>query len=428
MNAMARETNPATGLDWLLRLRWLAVAGQLGIAAFTAWSLEIRLPLAIIAAGILATALVNLLVIRFRRRVTRITALMGGLIALDTCILSFLLYHTGGAHNPLTALYLLHVTLGAILLPAWAAWSILAQCAVGFGLLFLSPHELVSLTNETCCTDMSSHLQGMWFGMLISGSGIAFFVSRLSADLARQRRALDEARQLSHRGERFAALATLAAGVAHELATPLGTIAVVSADFERMSCEVCKNGECKADARLIRGEVERCRLILEKLSDRTTDGVGDPPQAMDLREIPRLLEPFLLAAHRGRLVHQSHLLAPVAWLPQAALLQSLAVLIKNACEASAPEQPVVLRVSQNPAELCFQVKDSGCGMSPEVADRAGEAFFTTKAPGIGMGLGLFLVRAFVDRMRGRLDIQTESGLGTAITLILPREREGSAHG
>ncbi|MDR1304579.1 MAG: ATP-binding protein [Verrucomicrobiales bacterium] len=417
-----KDQQPRLGLLWLTRLRWVALAGQLLVCALAWRVLHIALPLAVLTAGVGWMLASNLALEWCRRRRVRLpeARVCAALIFLDTLIMTAMFYWAGGARNPFTALYLMHITLAAILLPPWQAWLALAWCGLCYGLLFLSPHALQSSAGGTCCVSFDFHLQGMWLGLLLTGGFIALFVSRLSADSARRERELAQARQLSERSKHFASLATLAAGVAHELATPLGTIAVVSSDFERQICRVCQDGDYRADARLIRAEVERCREILEKLRDRTTQGVGEPFVPVPLAELPALLAPYLQAAHLARVDCRVEAGLGALLAPRTALLQSLAVLVKNACEADPGGGPVRLRVTAAAGgRLRFTVSDRGVGMDAETVERACEPFFTTKPAGQGMGLGLFLVRTLVARVHGDLSIDSAPGRGTTVNLEMP---------
>jgi len=108
-----------------------------------------------------------------------------------------------------------------------------------------------------------------------------------------------------------------------------------------------------------------------------------------------------------------------AVLPPGATSQALAALVRNALDATSAPQPVILSVTRAAGSLEFAVKDSGCGMSQEVLNRIGEPFFTTKAPGCGMGLGTYLVRVFAEQLGGRLVFESEQGKGTRALLQLP---------
>jgi two-component system sensor histidine kinase RegB len=100
-------------------------------------------------------------------------------------------------------------------------------------------------------------------------------------------------------------------------------------------------------------------------------------------------------------------------------VQALRGLLDNACDASAVESAVAMRVGHDRGDCRIEVRDSGAGMSHEVLARAGEPFFTTKDPGKGMGLGLFLAHALADRLGGRLELDSMPGRGTVARLMLP---------
>ncbi len=410
---------------WLIRLRWLALSGQLLICAFVYGILNFGLPWGILMGCFAFIAVTNGLLVYGKAAVEDRAAFFKPLIIVsDILVLTVMLYYTGGAHNPFTMLYLLHITLATILLPSFLAWSVVVFCGLCFAFLFNSDHMLVSTLGMTCCDDMGTHLQGMLAGTLITGGGIAYFVNRLSNALQAHRESLAKARESSEREQRFASLATLAAGVAHELATPLGTIAVISKDLERLACDVCGQRDCKADAHLIRQEVERCRSILEHLSQESVDKELNDPERITLREIPLLLQEYVPASLKERFRWEVTPREAVISLPIKALLRSLSILVKNACEASPGGQPVQLNIRLEADELLFQVKDSGEGMPDDVAARLGEPFFSTKSQGSGMGLGVFLVRTFVERLEGRFEVKSSPGKGTEVTLHIPRRRCG----
>ncbi len=408
------------GLRWLLRLRWAAVLGQVVVCLVCFFLLQIRLPMGLLAGCIGFTAISNLLLWKNHAKIERHSDFwIPSIIFSDVVILTVMLFFAGGAHNPFTVIYLLHITLAVILLPGWAAWSAVIFCGLCFGLLFVSDHELTRQGGETCCTDMSSHLQGMLVAMLAVGAGLTYFVGSLNASLAAQRRALETARRQSEQHERFASLATLAAGVAHELATPLATIAVVSKDLEQLSCPSPLGDTCRTDAGLILQEVERCRAVLEKLGQRPTGNAGEESVEFRIGEIPDLLGAYLPERIANRLEIQVGAGEGKIRLPLQRVLQCLAILVKNAVEASAPGRNVLLTVSQAAQLVRFAVRDTGCGMTEEIVERLGEPFFTMKETGAGMGLGLFLVRTFVEQRNGTFLVESSPGSGTLVEMHLP---------
>lgn len=413
----------AQGLPWLLRMRWLAVIGQFTTCLVVDLVLGFDLPWSVLAGFLLVTVATNL-VARFAPEMfPRDSDLAcAGLLVQDTLVLSGMIWWTGGIRNPFTGFYLLHVVIASVLLPRGWVGGVLAFAGGCLGVQFLSPHGLRSPRALPWLPNDLSPL-GVVVGLVLAGASIAFFVGRLRATLETRDAQLESARARTERHERFAAVATLAAGVAHELATPLSTIAVVSSDLDTLARGHCGNGECIADARLIRSEVERCRKILEGLGERATSGIGDPSTVVELATVPERIAPFLNADHWKRIRFVGFENAGQVVLPEPALLQSLAALVKNGCEASNPRDVILLSIEAGPDEAVFEVRDSGAGMAPEIVAKAGEPFFTTKGPGRGMGLGLFLVRTFVERVEGMLEIDSRPSEGTTFRIRIPR-REG----
>ncbi len=415
------------GLRGLLRLRWVAVIGQIVACIVARLILGIELSVGILAAGILVTAVTNVGVIACRQRLVGESSsrtLCGVLLLLDTMTLTAMLYVTGGLHNPFAAFLLLHLTIAAILLPPFWTWIGVNLCGVASILLYFSPSILRTTSGQLLIGDNPFFLYGNIIGLVLTGGCITYFVTRLSADLRRHEAELERTRAITERGERFAAMATLAAGVAHELATPLGTIAVASAELQYSARENRPGSECLPDANLIRKEVERCRQILEKLNDKATSSLGETPAPVAVRQIPLLLPPYLKTASQG---HVTFEVAPEAEpldliISQEALLQSLAVLVNNGVDAGVAggvEPNVFFRIARERDHVVFIVQDEGCGMDPATVRRVGEPFFTTKPPGSGMGLGLFLVRAFADKANGTFRIESVKGQGTTVFLSIP---------
>jgi two-component system sensor histidine kinase RegB len=418
------------GMHWLIRLRWMAVLGQVLLCLVVDLFFGIRLPAAILAACIGFTALSNAVLVHQRRRATSAGAwvkplILGG----DIVVLTIMLYFTGGAHNPFTMFYLLHITMAVILLPAWGAWGAVALCTAGFWALFHSQYALESDSGATCCNDMTAHLRGMVVAMVLTGCGVAYFVGRLTAGLRESRHMIALARADGENARRtmevatLAAgiaheLATLAAGIAHELATPLGTIAIVSQDLETMVGETCGNSSCAADARLIRQEVERCRVIIEKLG-RTSQKPEEDSRPLEWNDLADLLSGYISEPVRERLELRVQLSSVRPLFPQSRLFQCLSILIKNAAEAAPPVTPVTLDAEIRQSHCVFRVSDQGPGFPPGFEQRIGEPMVTTKSKAGGLGLGLYLVKAFVVEHGGKLRVDAGPHGETVVEMLLP---------
>jgi two-component system sensor histidine kinase RegB len=233
-------------------------------------------------------------------------------------------------------------------------------------------------------------------------------------------RELTEARGLAARQERLASLATMAAGAAHELSTPLGTVALAAKELERALDKRPESAALAGDARLIREQVGRCRAILEQMQ-QGAGTVGEGVTACTVRE---LVDEALVGIRESpRVVCElaDELAAAPLRLPPRAVSQALRSLVTNAQDASPATSAVVVQVTRDADMLDVRIRDRGAGMPGDVLARIGEPFFTTKAPGRGMGLGLFLARAVIEGVGGSLQIDSTAGDGTAVRVRLPTD-------
>jgi two-component system sensor histidine kinase RegB len=225
-------------------------------------------------------------------------------------------------------------------------------------------------------------------------------------------------RERATRSEMLASLTTLAAGAAHELGTPMGTIAIAARELELALEQYEAMRTWADDARLIRSEVDRCRNILERMRVDVSDELRLRPAQISIEEFVDLLRQDLAAAEWSS-VRVSGVTPEIVRLPSRAMRQALNVLLRNALEVTPPGQVVELRVHRTGQNIAFEVEDHGPGMEPEVARRAGEPFFTTKPVGKGMGMGLFLVRMVAEQTKGAFSLDSTPGIGTRSVLSLP---------
>lgn len=412
--------------SWLLRLRWGSLAGQAAIILVVVGVMDIPLPLAplfsVIAIGV-ASNLVAAIWLRGERRVDE--WMLGLPMMIDVGLLTALLYLTGGPLNPFSFLYLVNIALAAVVLqPTWT-WALVVVSLACFGGLFLDHVPLPighAEHDHGSGHPMSMHLQGMWVAFGVAAVFIVYFIQRVTRALAAQEAELAAAHARTERNERLASLATLAAGAAHELATPLSTIAVVAKELERQLEKGPRASEAVLDARLIRQQVERCREILVQMAADAGESAGETALPVWIEELLEAALAGLTDRSHIRIVIEEQARGGLLHIPLRAVAQALRGLLKNAQQASPRGAEVQLRVAVDDRLWVIEVRDRGVGMSPEVLARAGEPFFTTKAEAgtdRGMGLGLFLARAVLERLGGALELASTPGGGTVATLTLP---------
>jgi two-component system, sensor histidine kinase RegB len=408
-------------LAWLVRLRWGTVTCQLLTVLLLAWGLRFKLPLATLFTLLVIEAGSNVACMIWSRRrgVVRNWAL-GLVIVIDVLMLTALLYLTGGPSNPFSFLYLVHVALAAVVLPAGYTWGLVGLSLACFGLLFALPEWLPEQmqTHLSHADQMRMHMQGMWIAYGVSAVFITFFVTRVRQSLGERESELARARSLATQSEKLASLATLATGAAHELSTPLSTIAVVAKELER-AMNLAEQPGAREDARLIRREVERCREILQRMAADAAQPTDQDSEPLRVRELLRRVMDGLGSNLPVRVEVEDAIAESVLHAPPQATAQALRAVLKNALQASEQSGPVRVSARTLQGRCVLEVQDFGSGMTPEILSRAGEPFFTTKGPGDGMGLGLFLARAVVERAGGSVTLDSKPGAGTTAALVLP---------
>ena len=414
----ARTREPEIVLTWLVRLRWLAVAGQVLATCVAHALLKLDLAITPIACIIAITFLSNLVLLRLMKSsaawIPRF--LVPGVIVLDVLLLTGLLYFSGGTSNPFAILYIVHIVMAVVALGAAWTWAIaIIACAAFAGLMFF--HR--PLSSEELSAVVKSLGQGVAFVLVAVLIGL--FVGRITRALRQRESELHDTRERATRSEQLASLSTLAAGAAHELGTPLGTIAVVAKELELASSS---DKFVHEDAKLIRQEVDRCRSILDRMRVDMIEGLHqNVAGSIALDELIGRWRGGLAEEEQKRLQVQS--IQPLRTItgPVRAIEQAVHVLLRNAFDASSAEdaQPVKLEIRRSDGRTMFTVIDRGSGMSDEVLKRAGRPFFTTKAPGKGMGMGLFLVRMIAERYGGQLELSSTPGSGTRSMLTIPED-------
>ncbi len=341
-------------------------------------------------------------------------------LVVDVMAFSAVLYFTGGASNPFAWFYLLPLMIAATVLPAGYVWSMAGMTIACYSLLMffyvpLHPHGAMQ-GNE----GFAQHIFGMWFGFVMSAVLVSYFVSNMARNLRHRDRILAEAREQALRDERIVALGTLAAGAAHELGTPLGSIALVADDLIQDLED--ESGFDKArwhisQLKIIREQVKRCKEALSVLSAAAGKQRADEGGAVRveryLRELIRqwqLERPGVVLSYCLEGEHP----AP-SILSDRALTQALTNIFNNAADAS-PDN-VELRACWDSQRLRIVFLDRGPGITEEALLRAGKTLFSSKDQ--GLGVGLFLAHAVIERLGGHVVHQQRAQGGTCTRIELP---------
>jgi two-component system sensor histidine kinase RegB len=406
---------------WLPIVRWLTVVVLWSVTA-AAWLFpHLDLSLRTVAPLGLAAAICRTLVAARLQRGDDAPALLVGVsLCADVVLLSGLLDITGGPFNPFIVMFVTYVWLAAVTVsPRWGV-GVFAVAVTGFGWLVLD-HVNAELAAHHRLNDFPTHLFTMWLAGAAIAELVAHYVARARAALAQRQRQLDDARDRAVRSEHLAALTTLAAGAAHELSTPLATIAIAARELERSAERISQSWPdatpLQEDAKLIRTEVDRCRVILDGMSGRARDGTAAAAGPLPPDALVDLVRSRLSEEQRARVrIEIGGSVSPPA--PSGAeMVQAISSLLKNAFDASDRNALVRLRFAQQNGMVRVEVHDTGAGMPPDVLRHAGEPFYTTKEAGRGLGLGLFLTRSFAERAGGTLRFEIDNG--TTAVLEVP---------
>jgi two-component system sensor histidine kinase RegB len=427
----------AANAAWLVLLRWVAVVGQLLTISVAHYVLRISLPLGALVAVVGCTAASNLLFAAWTRRLSAAvstpaetvagTRVLAAVMAMDIIALTALLYFSGGTVNPFSVFYLVNLALGAVLLSERWGWLLTVVATLGMLGLWLARADRPELFAVT------GWLPGSWlgsttadqFGRIVATAGCALviihFVSRVTHQLQQTAAELRRVERERSRSEKLEALGTLAGGAAHELATPLSTIAVVASEMTRMLQDVNVPESVREDAALIRAEVNHCQKILQRMTGQAGQWTAEQHVDVSLRDLLAATLDELAQPDRVELVVPEPLGGVTLSVPRESLAQALRGLLQNALDATRPGEAVRIAVEGDEDWIRLVVQDEGPGMSPEVLLRAGEPFFTTKDPGRGMGLGLFLTRSVIERLGGRLELSSAPQRGVTAVVTLPRQ-------
>ena len=430
------NTFPELGLlrlRTLVRLRWLAVVGQSIAILLVQFPLGFKLPIAACLTMIAISAWLNVfLTFRWRGSQKLSARAAGLLLGYDVLQLAGLLYLTGGLQNPFSLLFLVPVTVSATSLPIiWtAALGLLALASASFLAFF---HWPLPWDGVQAFSLPPLYLLGMWAAIVSATIFSAIYARRIAEEARIMSSALQATEMVLAREQRLSALDGLAAAAAHELGTPLATIALVAKELKR---ELPKKFKHSEDIDLLISQAARCREILtrlavpEQLSDEVYQQVG----------LEAMLED-MVAPLRGSDVSvgvnimpkdQKGYSQPPVFRRNPAINYGLENLLENAIDFASSRVDVEARWSLT--QVSVMVSDDGPGFDQNIFDRLGDPFVTTR-PGYGnaalgddsqhegMGLGLFIAKTLLERSGASVTLANRKypHKGAMITIHWPRD-------
>lgn len=403
----------------LIQLRWIAVAGQLLAILAAHYGLGVPLPLAPMLGVIALLATANILFALTLRRVV----VRGGLslaLLLDMAALTAQLYLSGGSENPFISLYLLQVVLGAILLPPIVA-GLLTVAACGF-YAFLSLQSLPLILPEHTTTDSADlMLIGHWLSFVMVAVLLVLFIARISRNLRARDSYVAELGQRATEEEGIVRMGLFASGAAHELSTPLSSLSVLVADWQRLAA-FRDDKALQHELSEAREEIDRCKSIVSNILRSAGQTRGEAMGSVHARSFVEGVAEAWHDQHRSATIESSTAALKDVRIPaERALRQALWSLLENAIEAS--DSPVRLEGRIDGDRVIIAVLDQGPGFSEEQLLNVGQLNQSTKGP--GHGLGLFLAGNVARQLGGALTAANRDSGGAAVSLSLPLATSGS---
>ena len=399
-------------------IRILVMAAQAGSVGLAYWLDLLPLPWFQLAATLICSMLLCAFTAIRLRTTWPVTELEYAVqLACDLFIHSALLYFSGGSTNPFVSYYLVPLTIAAVTLP-WRYSLILSGIALAMYTLLLArfyPLQTFPIARENL------QVYGMWLSFALAAAVITFFAARMAEELRRQEELRAIRREEGLRDQQLLAVATQAAGAAHELGTPLATMSVLLKEMRRDHHDPM----LQEDLSVLQDQVMLCKQTLQQL---VRAAEANRRMAVETQYVTDWLDESLNrwhlmrpeASYRFQRLGQG-LVPRVA--PPPDLTQALLNLLNNAADACPEGLQVTL--DWNEEDLTISIRDHGAGVPLAIAEQIGKPFFTTK--GKGFGLGLFLSKASVTRAGGSVKLYSHEEGGTLTELRLPRVARGDGH-
>ena len=335
-------------------------------------------------------------------------------LLIDVAGISLLMYFSGGASNPFIFYYLVPVCISAATLPLAYTWLVtgLSLTLYTLQLSYYVPLPLLAPDAHTHGDNSNLHVIGMWCNFAISAILITYFVAKMARDLRHQESLLNAAKEDALRDEQVMAVATLAAGTAHELGTPLATMMVL---IEEMQQDYAHDPKLQQDLDLLASQSLACRKTLQQLVLKAERDHG-AKNVVNLHEfLDRLVERWLVIRPDAVIAIDLNPNLQISSALDQGVEQSILNLLNNAADANPVGVEIQAQIKKD--TLFIRILDKGPGISEDIAKEIGKPFISTKRK--GLGLGLFLSNATMSRAGGTVNLYNQASGGTLTEVTLP---------
>ncbi|WP_077035615.1 ATP-binding protein [Pelomonas sp. KK5] len=397
-------------MQQLIQLRWVAVLGQFVTIELAYRGLDIPLPIDLmqVVLGCLV-AFNGASLLRWHRQREVSNAELLGALLVDVALLTAQLYLSGGASNPFVFLYLLQVILGAVLLQPRSTWILVAVTSACFALLALFAKPLP--------LPQDMEIEGLFICFVLSAGLLVFMITRITRNLRERDAGLAALRQRAAEEEHIVRMGLLASGAAHELGTPLATLAVILGDWRRMPAFTC-DPELLEEVVEMQTQVLRCKAIVSGILMSAGEARGeDSARTTVCQFIDGLVAEWRTTRSVEKFRYENRFGDDLPMAADSAVKQMICNVLDNAQEASPRFIAVELR--REDEALVLAVTDAGPGFPAAMLATLGKPYQSTKGRP-GSGLGLFLVMNVARTLGGSVTARNrDDGPGAVVTLTLP---------
>jgi two-component system sensor histidine kinase RegB len=407
-------------LDTILRLRWLAVLGQLAAIFIVAQGLEFNVEIVPCVSIIALSAALNLALQTAANPMHRLEPMQAaGLLALNIVELAGLLFFTGGLQNPFSFLFLAPVLISATALPARFTFG-LGVLAVACASVLFFFHLPLPWDSDDPLVLPPIYLVGVWLSIVLAIGVTSLYSFQVTEEARKLADALAATELVLTREQHLTQLDGLAAAAAHELGTPLATIFLISRELEK----TVKDASFAADLKTLREQTQRCRDILSKITQLSSEGAP-----FDRMRLSELIEE-VVAPHRDFGVDiKVRIAVAVVAEPvgsrNPAILYGVGNIVENAVDFAHTTVEVNAWWNKDTIELL--ISDDGPGIPPDILNRIGEPYLSrrrTQEAGGGLGLGVFIARTLLERTGAKVSFTNRvfPEHGAVVQVTWPRER------